>query len=507
MSVYPSNASQISSLQPAAFTNVRKQLRKKMAFRGTESPMDFEWHGHGPVDSASPFVGFAMDPNKKRKVGPHKWIPSSEYGAGSHAQFNSPNKHQLPSFGPPNGRPFYFSDVPPSPAPPASAFRAPSFTTPRKPFDMDFSSGAENSSPLNGDNEETPDAASPIQFTANSASPSKSTKRNSLFGMYNKFAPSPSRITRPFHEALERRIHKRRRRALDKNQLVRARRDSEETSESEADTTIAISKSRRSPSKPLPFLPQDQNRSWRISDFFEFISSKPDLPSILSRYLQVLFNFALLSFFLFVIYSFYQAIRADVDRASDEAASITLAEMSTCSKQYIENNCAPDKRLPALEQLCSNWELCMNQRPEAVKRASLSARTFAEIFNSFIEPLSLKTVAVSMLIVVAAIFFGNAPFVMFRRQYESHHHPMAYPPGWSQHNSGVYANMQQMGHTASTPGLSYGHEPQTPATGRHWQAADQPTFDNNHMRIEWNRSPSKDHGNRGRSRSPEKRAL
>lgn len=92
-----------------------------------------------------------------------------------------------------------------------------------------------------------------------------------------------------------------------------------------------------------------------------------------------------------MIYSFYATIRADVDRASDEAVAEVLAEMAACSKNYIENRCGADSRLPALEQVCSNWELCMNRDPNAVKRARLSAHTFAEIFNSFVEPISLKT--------------------------------------------------------------------------------------------------------------------
>lgn len=456
-------------------------------FRGNgESPMEWKYTNqeHGPVDASSPFQKFVMDQNKKRKTGPTTSIACSSNTAGTHAQFGSPTKNDFPSYSKPDGRPFFFSDVP-APTPLASPFRAPSFTTPRKTFEVDFSSPAEESSPNNGDNDDTPDANPPVQFTA---SPSK--KRNSLFNLYGKFSPSPSRITRPFSDALERRIHKRRRRALDKSQLVRVRRDSDDTSGSEAEIVV---KQRRSPSKPLPSLPQEP-QTWKISDFFTYLHSNPDLPAILSRYLQVLFNFALLSFFLYVIYSFYQTIRADVDRLQDEKVSEVISEMSQCSKQYIENNCAPDKRLPALEQLCSNWELCMNRRPEAVRRAALSAEAFAQIFNSFIEPLTLKTVLVCVLIVVVSVLAGNAPFIMFRRQFENQH-PMAHQ--WNRH--GAYPGVQQMGHMAATPALPYG--PQTP--GR-WMDTNQENFEEN-RRIEWTRSPSKEYGQRGRSRSPEKR--
>ena len=128
-----------------------------------------------------------------------------------------------------------------------------------------------------------------------------------------------------------------------------------------------------------------------ITGLFTFIHTYPDAPSIIAKYLQVFFNAVILGGCLYMFWSFYATIRADVDRASEDAMAEVLAEMATCSRNYIENRCAADTRLPALETVCSNWELCMNRDPKAVKRARLSAHTFAEIFNSFVEPISLKT--------------------------------------------------------------------------------------------------------------------
>ena len=68
----------------------------------------------------------------------------------------------------------------------------------------------------------------------------------------------------------------------------------------------------------------------------------------------------------------------------------TLAEMAVCAKDYQENNCDSERRAPALESICNNWERCMTRDPASVGRARVSAHTFAEIFNSFIEPISIK---------------------------------------------------------------------------------------------------------------------
>jgi len=65
--------------------------------------------------------------------------------------------------------------------------------------------------------------------------------------------------------------------------------------------------------------------------------------------------------------------------------------MAVCSKEYLENRCAPGTRVPAMEKACLAWEKCMNRDPTVVGRARVSAETFAEIINSFIEPISYKT--------------------------------------------------------------------------------------------------------------------
>lgn len=77
-----------------------------------------------------------------------------------------------------------------------------------------------------------------------------------------------------------------------------------------------------------------------------------------------------------------------------------LQEMAICSKEYLENRCAPNTRVPAMEKACSAWEKCMNRDPTVVGRARVSAETFAEIINSFIEPISYKTMVVPLKIII-----------------------------------------------------------------------------------------------------------
>lgn len=177
--------------------------------------------------------------------------------------------------------------------------------------------------------------------------------------------------------AFERRIQKIRRRDGQK-QMARRKGSNESEDENGANAR-----------PPNPAQPQHKGPG-TLSSLFGFIETHPALPHILSFYAQLLLNVFLVFFFIYIIYSFWSTIRSDVDKKSEEAITDILAEMAVCAQNYRENRCDPSSRAPALESVCNNWERCMNKDPRSVGRARVSAHTFAEIFNSFIEPISYK---------------------------------------------------------------------------------------------------------------------
>lgn len=460
-----------------------------MAFRGNESPMDFQWQGHGPVDPTSPFHKLAMDNEKKRKTtDPKSIFALLTTLSGSRSQFNSPTKSPFPSLREPNGQAHFFTS--PQKHAPTSPFRQSSFTTPRKTFDVDFSSGPESSPVAQLDEEDTPDGKPlpplPVEFKSKPQE-----KGSSIFSFYGKYAPASGRgeIKKPASDAMAKRIHKRRRQGQTfERQLALARQQTSDSSD-ESDAPPSIQKQKKSKHQKQPPV---EEVGW-LTSLFTFIHTYPDAPSIIAKYLQVFFNAAILFACLYMFYSFYATIRADVDKASEDAMQDILAEMTACSKNYIDNRCGANNRLPALEQVCANWELCMNRDPNAIKRARLSAHTFAEIFNSFVEPISLKTMMFSALVVGLALVVNNATFTIYRRSQEHQHD--GFRQGSAQYmHPGQHA--AQMGQFAMTPSMAYGGQQQQYWTLPHGQAGP--------GQLEYDQSPSKD---RGRSRSPEKKRL
>ena len=135
-----------------------------------------------------------------------------------------------------------------------------------------------------------------------------------------------------------------------------------------------------------------------IPSVLTFIDAHPGLPNTLSYYVQFLLNFFLALCVMYVLYGIFSTISNDItERAMMESSEI-LAEMAVCAREFKENKCERDSRVPAMETVCDNWERCMQRDPYKVGRSRLSAGMFAEIVNSFIEPISLKAMVRNALI-------------------------------------------------------------------------------------------------------------
>lgn len=124
-------------------------------------------------------------------------------------------------------------------------------------------------------------------------------------------------------------------------------------------------------------------------------------------YLQLAFNAFVVTLSIYLILQFFWTIKRDVDIKVEGEMSATLAEIAQCSRQYLENRCQPETRVPAMEKACLAWESCMARDPKVIGRAKVSAITFAEIINSFVEPISFKTMLFVSVIGATVFLVGN----------------------------------------------------------------------------------------------------
>ena len=291
---------------------------------------------------------------------------------------------------------------------------------------VDFSSGAENqSSPENGDTEATPDVPEKGIKSLNDnvtvfrgthspgkapTSPTKSLRRSitSYFTLPARFSPSHKALVRKDQttRALQRPT-KRKRKDITNHRLPE--------SDSDYDELPSLPSSPRKPSNSFQSPPPTE--VGLLPSILTFINDHPSLPHILSWWAQMLLSTFILFFLSYILYSFWAAIRHDVDLKADELSRDILNAIAQCSEDFTSHGCADRSRLGGtFKRLCDEWEGCMAQDPRAVGRARISAQTWAGILNGFVEPLSGKIIAMGAGAVVLAMAVPHVLFGVIRRK-------------------------------------------------------------------------------------------
>eukprot|EP00762_Andalucia_godoyi_P002378 ANDGO_02668.mRNA.1 Nucleus export protein brr6 len=129
----------------------------------------------------------------------------------------------------------------------------------------------------------------------------------------------------------------------------------------------------------------------------------PDAPRVVGTYAQMSFHIGIFALFGYVFYLLYASVQHDVELRVDEFSQDVLTQIGECQRQWRENRCDDPNRPPVLATTCALWEQCMRRDPRMVARTRISAETVATIINSFVEPLSTKTILVGLSALMVAI--------------------------------------------------------------------------------------------------------
>ena len=113
--------------------------------------------------------------------------------------------------------------------------------------------------------------------------------------------------------------------------------------------------------------------------------------------MQVVFNASLVLIFLYLVLQFILTVQHDVEHRVAEYSMDIVQEIAQCALLHKTNLCAQNA-VPAMAHQCAAWELCMNRDPTKVGRARVSVEVIAEVVNSFVEPISWKTLVSGLLL-------------------------------------------------------------------------------------------------------------
>ncbi|ORY34716.1 Di-sulfide bridge nucleocytoplasmic transport domain-domain-containing protein [Naematelia encephala] len=169
-----------------------------------------------------------------------------------------------------------------------------------------------------------------------------------------------------------------------------------------------------------------------------------EIPSLLLGYLQFLVNAAIVFFVLYLAVQFVLTVRQDVHDRMSEVSTEILQEIAECSHLYLTNRCDPTLRVPAMEAPCKAWEACMQRDPTMVGRVNVVAETFAGVINSFVDPISWKTMGFTLVTLSFLVILTNS--ALFNLRARTMYHPP--PPPQNPYGLGMpHQGYLQQGHT------------------------------------------------------------
>mmetsp|Transcript_2021 Transcript_2021/g.8008 ORF Transcript_2021/g.8008 Transcript_2021/m.8008 type:complete len:361 (-) Transcript_2021:573-1655(-) len=142
---------------------------------------------------------------------------------------------------------------------------------------------------------------------------------------------------------------------------------------------------------------------------------------VLAGYLQLVFNLVLVSVILYSLISFAVSVRQDIQLKVNEEIADIKTDIERCRFNYFENRCNDEDRIvPRMREQCSEWASCLGRDPaNAAYQTRLTAELIAEVVNSFIEPISYKTMVFTIGITIAFTVISNLAFYMARSKSSS----------------------------------------------------------------------------------------
>lgn len=166
----------------------------------------------------------------------------------------------------------------------------------------------------------------------------------------------------------------------------------------------------------------NNHKNFEFSSYYQNIQYKrkekwwknPDLPQIIHGYFLLFFSVLIFSIIGIVVLQLFLTIRRDLKNKAAMHSSEIVQQILECSNQYHINHCNPKERVPAMQKICSEWELCMNRNPKDIIMSEVGAETIAETLNQFVKPLEVKTVIIIAVLIVGIVILSNLFFFLFR---------------------------------------------------------------------------------------------
>ncbi|KAK0547788.1 hypothetical protein OC846_004384 [Tilletia horrida] len=142
-----------------------------------------------------------------------------------------------------------------------------------------------------------------------------------------------------------------------------------------------------------------------------------DWPELLLGHAQFIFNASLLMATLYLLFAIARTIQQDVEWKWLEYRAELETHIAACRTSYERNHCSSPTLGVDFQAQCALWARCMQRDPDGVGRSRVFAETVADIANGFVDRVSWKTMAFTLLCLFILVGGTNSTLSSYRHAY------------------------------------------------------------------------------------------
>ncbi|CAD6884796.1 unnamed protein product [Tilletia laevis] len=147
-----------------------------------------------------------------------------------------------------------------------------------------------------------------------------------------------------------------------------------------------------------------------------------DWPELLLSHAQFIFNASLLAATLYLLFLIARTVQRDVEWKWLEYRAELETQIAACKTSYDRNHCASPTLGVDFQAQCAFWARCMHRDPNGVGRSRVFAETVADIANGFVDRVSWKTMAFTLLCLFIVVRTTNSTLSSYRHAYATQRH-------------------------------------------------------------------------------------
>ncbi|KAA8496182.1 Nucleus export protein BRL1 [Porphyridium purpureum] len=154
------------------------------------------------------------------------------------------------------------------------------------------------------------------------------------------------------------------------------------------------------------------------------------IPYVVASVLQILFNACLAMLVLYVMGTFVWSVRSDVLRKLSAEIEANELAIGSCKADFELNRCVDiSPYIPYMKQQCEAWAKCAERDAKSLALVTrLSAETVADVINSFLDKISMKSLLVLLCAAAAITVLSNIALWLLRIKAYPHPPPPQHYP-------------------------------------------------------------------------------